>query len=556
MDILEVLNTLRVPGYENNLPAGGPPRQPRLPVGPALTVGDIRAQGAIDDAAGSMQPDIHAFTEEAPEDPAGAFLGGRERLRGQRAKLEAARSREQDALENRRYLGQDTVEGLQRKFAGTTPGSPEWFARMTGEDSSTTIEPGAGVTAQAPKPTGALSYEDTELRRGVPPAPAPQGALDAARNPEGIGETMGDPRRLSDQQHLDVLKAQLTDPHRDMSFDSELQREIAMVERRLAGGAAPKASTAGMKVIGPQGALGAEAIDTDPYEGLVAGSAQQGIESSVRGALAQEDSAAAPPARRASLADRYAKRVGEIPAAGDGSLSPDQKSQAQLDFFLSLLANNKPGSRFLQNAGASGLAVSGQVRDTREKNKRDASGRRRDAMDEAFKEVSFADRDEDNQTGRERVELLKKQLEQGKFKVEKSADGLVLIDGNTGTSKVIKGEDGKPLMPKSDNPNIDFYKWLLDDPKRAEFFMQSKSRDKNDTDQIVDAATKLLSTDLTGRLTPEDALMRARQIVLGAKGQGAPAGNQKPDPVANKGRTISGPDGRFKSDGKTWVKIQ
>jgi hypothetical protein len=36
---------------------------------------------------------------------------------------------------------------------------------------------------------------------------------------------------------------------------------------------------------------------------------------------------------------------------------------------------------------------------------------------------------------------------------------------------------------------------------------------------------------------------------------GATGGDAKPDPVANKGRTIAGPDGRFKSDGTKWVKI-
>jgi hypothetical protein len=45
--------------------------------------------------------------------------------------------------------------------------------------------------------------------------------------------------------------------------------------------------------------------------------------------------------------------------------------------------------------------------------------------------------------------------------------------------------------------------------------------------------------------------------VLGANGQPAPAGaNTKPDPAANKGRTITGPEGRFRSDGRHWSKIQ
>ena len=559
MDISEILQFLRSQQYDNNLPNGGPPQPRRTPVH-MPTKGDIEARRAAEAAGGALEPDIHVYNPPAEDSPERPYMG--QGALGQ-ARMNRARAAADEARQPFGYPGQETVGRLQRRFAGTTLGSPEFFARLTGEDRSTITHPEEGEPGHMP-----TSYENTELRRGAPP-PAPHslagpahselsrggGALPPDRNPEGIGHTMGDRRRLSDQQQLDVLRAQLTDPDRDPRSDAELNRAIASLERRM--GAAPAGD--GLKRVQATHGTPSAVITTDPWEGSAAESSMQ---NAVRGALGAEDDATMPaPAaapRRTSLADRYATAIAKIPAAGKGELSEDQKNHAQMDFYLGLLANNKPGSRFLQNAGQTGLAVSRGVRDTRARNQAQASATRREALDEAFRAIGFAGKDEDDAQGQERIGLLREQIQQGKYKVEKSKDGLVLVDQRTGQAKLVKGEDGKPLMPTSANPNIDFYRWLMEDPKRSEFFLQGKNREKNDSDQIVDAATRLLSADLAmgGRMTADQALEHARRVVLGAKGQPAPApANQKPDPAANKGRTISGPDGRFRSDGQRWLRI-
>lgn len=87
----------------------------------------------------------------------------------------------------------------------------------------------AGVGAQfAP-----AAVRDTPAAREACPAPVVWNPL-WSENPHGIGDRPGDRRRLTDQEILAVLQAQLQDPYRHPMFDSELQREIARVKKRAA----------------------------------------------------------------------------------------------------------------------------------------------------------------------------------------------------------------------------------------------------------------------------------------------------------------------------------
>lgn len=52
-----------------------------------------------------------------------------------------------------------------------------------------------------------------------------------SENPDGIGNRVGDRRRLTEEQRLAILEAQLQDPHRHPMFDSELRREIARIKK-------------------------------------------------------------------------------------------------------------------------------------------------------------------------------------------------------------------------------------------------------------------------------------------------------------------------------------
>ena len=52
-----------------------------------------------------------------------------------------------------------------------------------------------------------------------------------SQNPHGIGDRPGDRRRLTREERIAVLEAQLTDPYRNPMFDSELRREIAHLKK-------------------------------------------------------------------------------------------------------------------------------------------------------------------------------------------------------------------------------------------------------------------------------------------------------------------------------------
>lgn len=52
-----------------------------------------------------------------------------------------------------------------------------------------------------------------------------------SENPHGIGGRVGDKRRMTNEDTLAVLEAQLSDPYRHPMFDSELQKEIARLKK-------------------------------------------------------------------------------------------------------------------------------------------------------------------------------------------------------------------------------------------------------------------------------------------------------------------------------------
>lgn len=113
------------------------------------------------------------------------------------------------------------------------------------------------------------------------------------------------------------------------------------------------------------------------------------------GAPAQPVASAAPTGDSEDLGDRYRKRVAGIPAP-KGDLTDDQKNRMQMDFFLHLLANNKPGSRFLQNAGESGVATSAEYQAQTDKNLARSTQQQQFARDEVFKEMGLSDKSQDN----------------------------------------------------------------------------------------------------------------------------------------------------------------
>lgn len=288
-------------------------------------------------------------------------------------------------------------------------------------------------------------------------APAPVGALAPEATPDDIGTRPGDRRRLTDQQTLDMLKAQLADSQRNPDYNenegpnAELRREIAMLERRMG------ASAANLKTVAPgplgtaqpgdaqtSGALGA----TDPWETAQAASANQNAAlEQARGALGVEgEGGMMRVADRPSLAKAFRERINAIEKSNGRKLSDEQKADLQMQFFLGLMAKGaQPGSRFLGNVGESGLATQASMRGMQDKGQAAATELRREQRDDAFRELGFEDKDQDNQRGdrrearedrqaRERIDLLRQQIEQGKFDVKVGGRGgnFLVFDKKTG----------------------------------------------------------------------------------------------------------------------------
>lgn len=250
----------------------------------------------------------------------------------------------------------------------------------------------------------------------------------------------------------------------------------------------PRARGARPGAPAPAGAL---SIGTDPWEGAVADSANQNAALATAGALEGGMPASAPAAPRRSLGDRYAELTKGIDRGKGDALTADQKAQMQLDFFLGLMAKgSKRGSRLIGALGESGLEVSDKMRKQSETNKADARAARGEARDDAFRQVSFDDKDEDNQRAvrqlgmteahykamdvrdRERLVLETKKLEADGKRPHGSQ---VLANGNIGiiTSSGVQDSGVKARVPKErdDTPaELRVLKALQADPALAEMY--------------------------------------------------------------------------------------
>lgn len=591
MDLLEFLRSLRPEEYDNNLVSGGPPRRPRLPPGPLVTKGDIKRAAAERDRlrreaeqfsrspGARIREEPFSLRQFLPEYDNNLPGGGPPRAarlpQGTRVSPPARVAPETSGP----LMDTDTLDSLTgplRAFGGAArlpidvgadllrsgthsalgleeaePGrySGETAANLMGalEDTARPVRAGYGkvregasaamdaareaLIAQGARPRTAVPPqardEDTELRRGVPAA---RGALDPAMNPGDIGGRVGDKRRLTPEQRLEILKAQLSDPDRNPAFESQLRSEIAMLERQI-GKRIPAP--------GPQAAAPG-ALEADPWETGMAESAQQNAALGALGAGTGEPAAAGATATREPLAEAYRKKVAAIEKETGEKLTDQQRAELRLDFFLRLMsAGTKPGATLLGAAGEGGLQTSALSRGMREKNMAAAAKKRTEAREDVFREIGFSDKDADNasrdrQLGIteehyknldrrdiERLDLLRQQVEAGKWQIKETDQGLVAIDTKTNTVKPLVGTDDKPLRGKpAENANITFYKWLMDDPKRIELFLGSKGRTLTMEDTITKAIELVKGS--AGQFTLDQAMEQVRRAAGGGGGDAEP----------------------------------
>lgn len=91
----------------------------------------------------------------------------------------------------------------------------------------------------------------------------------------------------------------------------------------------------------------------------------------------------------------YRQRIGGIARPND-QLTPEQQQNLRLNFFMRMLANNKPGSRFLQTGGQSGLETSKEAEELRAKNLARGVQQQQFGREDIFRELGLSDKSQDN----------------------------------------------------------------------------------------------------------------------------------------------------------------
>lgn len=276
-------------------------------------------------------------------------------------------------------------------------------------------------------------------------------------------------------------------------------------------------------------------------------------------------------AKRKSLLEMYKELVKDLPKEANGDLTPQQKSRMQMDFFMNLLArSSKPGAYALGAAGEAGLDTSKAATDQENKNYDRSRNANNDARGEAMRMLGLEDKDQDNVRAdrtqatqdkrwaaaevrdQKRLDIEMKKLEnEGKKPIghqvlSNGNIGIILADGSVKDS----GAKAKGREPTAQETAF------------AMITGQGGMSPQDAIDRLFPAKPKIVTEDYFDP-TVLDAMGQPtrRRVALDANtGQpirqnNAPVGDGKPDPVANKGRTITGPDGKFKSDGKSWVKV-
>lgn len=278
-----------------------------------------------------------------------------------------------------------------------------------------------------------------------------------------------------------------------------------------------------------------------------------------------------------SLEQKYAEATAKLPKEANGKLSDDQKKRLDLEFYLGLMARSaRPGAYALGAAGESGLDTMKTARENEATNLATSTASLNRQRDDIFKQLGLADKDADNsradrrekteakryeqldERDRQRLDLLRAQVAQGKWKELKGANGnIYLIDAETGATKDtgIKHNEADKRSPEER-----LIERFMTDPKfrqgMEDFQKAKKPGDVTDSSQFK-AALDLLKGDMTGKMTVEDAAQRVQGLARQFGGGGAPVGGgdvARPKSRAELDALPKGAKYLNPSDGKTYVK--
>lgn len=292
-----------------------------------------------------------------------------------------------------------------------------------------------------------------------------------------------------------------------------------------------------------------------------------------------------PPAVAKSLAEEFRRRSAEIGRDPDGSLTKDQKAQAEMDFWLGMISRSaRPGARALGAFADSGLDVSKKVTDATDKNTTRSERKIQQKRDDLYREMGFSDKDEDNKRGdarqasdekrwqqtsandKRRIDLLAQQVAQGKWKVQDTEGGFMVIDAETGQSKPLVDSNGKAIKPyrkPDDNrpAEIRLLEHLRTNPKDLETLLKLKGKDvekgavteKDMFTEVMRAANK--ETLVGPQPQPVDILRKAQDVLRMQRGGApSPGAAASPKTQAEFDKLPSGAKYVNPKDGQTYTK--
>ena len=346
--------------------------------------------------------------------------------------------------------------------------------------------------------------------------------------------------------------------------------ERAAIERVMRASAQGRPMTVAMNALN-NGALPPEASPSAPP---AAGGALSGVHDfyapfeSVAPSQAPATARSIAPGER-ELAEQFRERMGKVDRSNRGELTPEQQKKAKLEMFLTMLAAaSQPGGKMLPSLAAGGLRKTALERETEKGNKADARDARREEREDVRGEFDLKRGDRDYRARREdrvedredkrqdrlerreeratttaqnqqRIDLLKRQLEQGKWKAVNNAKTgtLVLYDQETG-----KTRDTGIKFDQSDKRSaqlqlLDHLKQNPDDIEILERINKRAGRDgRMGEKDVVGEALKLIKPDpMSGEpgMSIDEAVqrvLRAREI---AGGRAQPeSGPRKPETEA------------------------
>lgn len=313
-------------------------------------------------------------------------------------------------------------------------------------------------------------------------------------------------------------------------------------------------------------------------------------------AVAQPGAVAGPATAGQSLPELYKALMAQVNRNMNVELTPDQKAKGQRNYYANLgVAGGKPLSTMAGSMGAAELESQKYDDGQEAMNRVSEMARVGQERGEAANMVNLQDKESDNaradktqastekqQRASEQHQRVLETLKERELKVnEDYRKALIAAKGDENERKTAELEHRTRLFeirearlaagtgggggPDANSRFLQTLKQMFPSETPDQIFnrFQGRSADPGRDDRAMRALYAKAEKDHGNNIMNFDKPMEPFEVWAqkhGGKG-GSTSGSTaatvaKPDAAANKGRTIIGPDGRFKSDGKTWVSAK